>query len=320
MKIIKQLDAIAPSVPDALFRRLMYDDSVGFLRDKQTIIGFEVVLEEGNELEGYLIISIQKHTVLAYRSDLDEKPKLILFPNLDKLEDPSFGMMDLVVERRVYSDDKFKGRLVAKGPMKQVASELIPPYVEIGVPDELADSMKEDLISGRFGDKDAADNPAPDNAPSDGPFTPPSEPETGGGPIMPDSPIAPEGAFDAPYEEAPFEAPFEPPFEAPFEPPFEEPFDEPFNDTAVEPEPATPPEEDSKSKTIVPITPRAIELHNQKFNAMSEVSDYVIMHFGVPPDFASKVILSALQIDRDLPTQIDIAVLLFVKLLNNNTI
>ena len=85
-ELLEQLTDINPSVPDALFRRLLRDDELGYLRESDnSIIGFEVDLENSVPLSGFAKIGIQKHTILAYRSDLHELKKLILFPSMNKL-------------------------------------------------------------------------------------------------------------------------------------------------------------------------------------------------------------------------------------------
>ena len=106
-----QIKSIDPSAKDALFRRLLYEQSLAYLRpNKNEIIGFNVNLANNDLLAGYAIIAIQKHTILAYKSDLDEQPKLILFPTIDKLRDPEFDLMRLNVERTLYDDDTFTGK------------------------------------------------------------------------------------------------------------------------------------------------------------------------------------------------------------------
>ena len=48
MKLTEQLDNIDPSAKDALFRRIMYDENLGYLRDGDKITGFELALENSH--------------------------------------------------------------------------------------------------------------------------------------------------------------------------------------------------------------------------------------------------------------------------------
>ena len=66
MTINQQLENIDPSVKDALFRRLMSEEDLGYLRDgSNSIIGFELDLENSKPLSGFSIIAIQKHTWIS---------------------------------------------------------------------------------------------------------------------------------------------------------------------------------------------------------------------------------------------------------------
>ena len=275
MKLTEQLDNIDPSAKDALFRRIMYDENLGYLRDGDKITGFELDLENSHLLSGYGVIAIQKHTILAYRSDLHEEKRLVLFPEMSKLEDPEFDLLELTVQRKVFHDDTFKGKLVSKGLFKDVAKDLIPPYKQVEVSDEMAASMNKAMMETTYGIKDGKVSDAHMSKPS----------------------------MDASVDEPPMDAPFDkPPMDAPFdEPPMDAPFEEP----------------EYNNDKIVPKSPKAEELNRQVFTQLSQVSDYVVLNFGVQPDFASNVVAAALQSTKDSQTQIDVAVLLFVKLFND---
>ena len=61
---------------------------------------------------------------------------------------------------------------------------------------------------------------------------------------------------------------------------------------------------------------KATELKAQSFSQLSQISDYVVMNMGVSPDFAANVVNAALNATNESATQIEVAVLLFVKLFN----
>ena len=314
MKIIEQISTIDPSAKDALFRRLMADESLGFLRgedDAGTITGFEISHTESNRLAGYAVIAMQKHTILAYKSDLDEEPKLILFPDMNKMQDPSFKLLSVVVKRKVFKDDTFTGKTLVEGPLHEVAKDLIPPYKRVEISDEMAASMNDAMIETNF-DGRKQSRPTP-KAP-EGPFGARTSAPTQSAPAQSNIPD------DVPMD-IPMDVPMDVPMDAPVD--FEPDYDPGFDDTPMEyggfdsyeGEP-TPEPEPPKDNKIIPKTPKAIELHNQTFKAISEVSDYVVLYQNVPADFASNVITAALQSTPDAKTQIDVAVLLFVKLFN----
>lgn len=287
MSIEKQLTTINPSVKDALFRRLLIEDNLGYLRKDNTIIGFEVILDQAQELPGYAVIAIQKHTILAYRSDLNEDPKLILFPSMDKLEDPAFELSNLEVERKVFDNDEFIGRTVQRGLLKDVIKDLIPPYKEVEVPDEMASQMNQAIHEAAF-ENETQPSEATVQKPDDIPFD--------------DPPVD--------FEQEPSIPPIEPPID--FD---ENQFDEQINGTQATEEPDT-----ESVDPIVPKSKQARELRDQTFTSLAQVSDYVVVHFGVNPDLASNVTTAALRSTTDKKTQIDVAVLLFIKVFDENKI
>lgn len=274
MSIINQLDTIPPSVKDALFRRLLYDDHLGYLRnhDNTEIIGFEVDLSVDQELSGYTIIGIQKHTILAYKSDFGEDKKLILFPSLSKIKDPEFNMLDIKVHRKIIRDDTFEGEIIKSGTLKQVAKDLMPPYEKAVVSDELSANLKNEMRENLLKKKEEADESFASNNHSVDYNEPPQ--------TMYDEQIPPD--FD------------EPPMDVP--PEFDEPFNDNFNETGQQ--------EISKQQ----------QLKSQTFNSISDLSDYCILNLNIPKDFVSNVLNAALQSTNDTRMQIDVAVLLFVKL------
>ena len=308
MSIRQQLQTIYPSVKDALFCRLLTQEDLGYLRKDNTIIGFEVVLDQPNDLSGYAIIAIQKHTILAYNSDMDEEPRLILFPSMDKLEDPDFDLLDLIVERKIFDSDDFVGRQVQKGTLREVSEDLIPPFKQVEVSDEMAEEMNKTMLETSFEDDEQQDvsdeDPfgyatTADDIPEDTPLDQDDQ-----------APIDPPDFGEDPsmeFDESQFSEDPSTEFD-------ESQFGEP--DASSESEPAAK----NDDQKVVPKTPRAKELDEQTFTAISQVSDYVIMNFGVDHDLATNVVTAALRSTPDEATQIDVAVLLFIKLLNDNVI
>ena len=146
-ELLEQLTDINPSVPDALFRRLLRDDELGYLRESDnSIIGFEVDLENSVPLSGFAKIGIQKHTILAYRSDLHEPKKLILFPSMNKLFNDSYGLLGLTVIKTEYSSDSFKGKVLDRGLLQDVIADLTPPAKQVELPQGLTDAIVEAMI------------------------------------------------------------------------------------------------------------------------------------------------------------------------------
>ena len=146
-ELLEQLTDINPSVPDALFRRLLRDDELGYLRESDnSIIGFEVDLENSVPLSGFAKIGIQKHTILAYRSDLHEPKKLILFPSMNKLFNDSYGLLGLTVIKTEYSSDSFKGKVLDRGLLQDVIADLTPRTKQVELPQGLTNAIVEAMI------------------------------------------------------------------------------------------------------------------------------------------------------------------------------
>ena len=300
MTINQQLENIDPSVKDALFRRLMSEEDLGYLRDEaNSIIGFELDLENSKPLSGFSIIAIQKHTILGYRSDLDEPNKLIIFPSMEKLTDMAFDLQSLTVYRCVYHSADFNGKKISHGTLGEVAQDLIPPYKAVEVPDDMAQSMINTL-------RESGTEPEHQSNPST---------------VVRDDVHMDEPPFDDHMDEPPFDDHMdEPPMDVPFDSPMDEPpmdasFDD-FNDSpfdSYEESPAEDPDIEESSDSE-----KAAELKAQSFTQLSQVSDYVVIHMGVAPDLANNVITAALNATSERATQIEVAVLLFAKLFNEN--
>lgn len=297
MTVNQQLENIDPSVKDALFRRLMSEEDLGYLREEDnSIIGFELDLDTSKPLSGYSIVAVQKHTILGYRSDLDEPNKLIIFPSMEKLTDMAFDLQALTVNRCVYHSADFNGKKISHGTIGEVAHDLIPPYKAVEVSDDMAQSMINTL---RESTLNAPSRPAPAHQ---------SNPSTV---VQDDVPMD-----EPPMDEPPMDAPFDVPYDSPMdEPPMDVPFDD-FNDSpfdSYEASPADVPDIEESSDSE-----KAAELKAQSFTQLSQVSDYVIIHMGVSPDFANNVVNASLNATPESATQIEVAVLLFVKLFNEN--
>lgn len=295
MTINQQLENIDPSVKDALFRRLMSEEDLGYLRDEaNSIIGFELDLENSKPLSGFSIIAIQKHTILGYRSDLDEPNKLIIFPSMEKLKDMAFDLQSLTVYRCVYHSADFNGKKISHGTLGEVAQDLIPPYKAVEVSDDMAQSMIDTL-------RESGTEPEHQSNPSTD--------------VQDDVPMD-EPPMDVPFDDPMDEPPMDVPFDSPMdEPPMDASFDD-FNDSPFDSYEAAPVdtpdiEESSDSE-------KAAELKAQSFTQLSQVSDYVVIHMGVAPDLANNVITAALNATSERATQIEVAVLLFAKLFNEN--
>lgn len=297
MSLTEQLSGIDPSVPDALFRRLLYEDELGYLRNENTITGFELDLEQSVDLQGYALIAIQKHTILAFRSDLGEPYKLILFPSMDKLDDASFGLQHLTVRRKVFTNDSFTGDVVQEGLMNDVAKDLIPPFKEVEVDDDMAKAMRSSVREETLQKKKRPKRVT----------------------IKPEAPRKPPVDEEPPFEDAPVDAPFDDdPFdEAPVEHPdfdegpdaFDDGFNEPFE---PEPEPEPEPEEPKEDE-------RVVKLKAQTFEKLHEVKDYATLHLNVRTEIASTVLDAALNKGQALSRadQIKLAVAILSKAINS---
>lgn len=193
MDIIKQAESINPSAKDPLFRRIMAEDDLAYLREEDYIIGFEVDLTKSKALSGYTIIGIQKHTILAYRSDLDEELKLILFPSMEKLFDEAFELLGLSVVKKRYRDSSFVGEMLDSGIFRQVVADLTPPMKDVDLPSSVSDAMVKAMLDANASvvrQTTSVEEPVEEFEPEHEEFEPEYEPE-----------FEPEPDFD---EEPPF--------------------------------------------------------------------------------------------------------------------
>lgn len=324
-EIENQIKSIDPSAKDALFRRLLFDKSLAYLRpNKNSIIGFNVDLSNNDVLAGYAIIAIQKHTILAYKSDLDEQPKLILFPNVDKLRDPEFDLSRLNVERTLYTDDTFTGTVQKSGTLKLVARDLLPPFNDVQLDNEDAEKFGESLDKSLADENSAAgtqneDKTAPIIDDSSDDLTDYGLDDDA---LPTDKPSFDDSDFDEGYSGSDFDDYADSDFDGGY--------DDPYNAS-------TPPDDDhlyhqvtpndvnDKHETILTIKDdRGADLNNRdrnnEFKTMKDLTFYVITKYNVNADIANNVATLAGQKGKTPRDQIELAILIFIKLFNMHKI
>lgn len=290
--LLEQVSELPPSAKEPLFRRLLVEDGLSYLREKSgAIIGFEVDLTKEQTLSGFTLIAIQKHTVFAYRSDLGEPPKLVLFPPLDKLFDPAFELLDLYVTKKRFTDSKFAGTKIASGTLQDLVKDLTPPQKQVDLPDMMVAAMTKHMEEIQQGREKVEVLKAPDPVPE--------APETLTERYAEDPGFAQEFDEDDAYEG--------------FEENTYEGFDEGYDDysgydTYEEPEP----EMDERSRKLKTKAP--------DFAQLSEVSDFCAGTLGVSRSLAVTVVNKALQSDVAPQYRIDLAVKLFCKLFDEKRI
>lgn len=310
-ELLEQLNDINPSVPDALFRRLLREDELGYLRESdRTIIGFEVDLENSIPLSGFAKIGIQKHTILAYRSDLHEPKKLVLFPSMNKLFNESYELLSLFVTKTEYASDDFKGRVISKGLLKDVIADLTPPAKQVELPQGLTDAIVEAMIDAgnelnketrrtRLSDpitQSSSNNSTTSNSVNTISSVHDEEiPSV----YMDDDPVF----FDelSPMGDDPL-----------FLDEYNEPLTEIENlsDLIIDDD-----SEDSISEESLSFDFRAIQLLNSKFNTITDVSNKAIL-LGVPEPIANQIVVKVLQSVEDPISRIEFARQLFVRVFN----
>ena len=312
-ELLEQLTDINPSVPDALFRRLLRDDELGYLRESDnSIIGFEVDLENSVPLSGFAKIGIQKHTILAYRSDLHELKKLILFPSMNKLFNDSYGLLGLTVIKTEYSSDSFKGKVIDRGLLQDVIADLTPPAKQVELPQGLTDAIVEAMIdAGNSLNKETRrtrlSDPVTSTAISNEPETIPTQDmEDIPSVFMDDDPVF--------FDEFSTDTADNPVF-------MDDYSDEPATETTgieitgpVSEEFITD-EHESISEEALAFDFRAIQLLNTKFTNVTEVSNKAI-RLGVPEAIANQIIVKVLESVDDPISRIEFARQLFVRVFN----
>ena len=176
--LMTQVRELSPSAREPLFRRLMVDESLAYLREKNNIIGFELDMSVEQSLSGFSLIGIQKHTIYAFVSDLKETPRLILFSPLDKLFDSAFELLDLQVMKKQFTNAKFEGKELDRGVLRDLVRNLTPPEKEVDISKQVAEQMAKQMKQ--------ADVPKP--APSKKPVAPmPTSDTIDSAPVMEES-------------------------------------------------------------------------------------------------------------------------------------
>lgn len=320
-ELLEQLNDINPSVPDALFRRLLRDDELGYLRESDnSIIGFEIDLEQSVPLSGFAKIGIQKHTILAYRSDLHEPKRLILFPSMNKLFNESYGLLGLTVIKTEYSSDTFKGKVLDRGLLQNVIADLTPPAKQVELPQGLTDAIVEAMIdAGNSLNKEArrtrlsdpvmisSTNSYETISPTDAPeIIPTHDIEDIPSVFMDDDPVF--------FDEFSNDMADNPVF-------MDEYTDDPITETTgteiIGPisEEFITDEHESISEEALAFDFRAIQLLNTKFTNVTEVSNKAI-RLGVPEAIANQIIVKVLESVDDPISRIEFARQLFVRVFN----
>lgn len=141
----EQIITINPSIPPALFRYLMREDSVSYLRENDGVYGFEVSTDS-TLLSGLALIGMRKLTIPAYRSE-DDNPRLVIFPPLSKLFDTSLGLLGLTVTKYFFTTDDFSGEFIAKGQLIDLVKDLTPPEKVVDIPEAVTEQMMRVMLS-----------------------------------------------------------------------------------------------------------------------------------------------------------------------------
>lgn len=299
-RLESQIRELSPSVKDALFRRLLFAEDLAWLRDekkKDRVIGFEVELD-GQELSGFALIAIQRHTVIAFVSDRDESPRLILFPTLETLFDPGFELLNLIVTRKEFKDATFHGISNGHGRFGDMVKDLTPPNRKVDIPDTVVEQM-----AGSIAREEAEQQPEPIQSVSPAPSVPKPAPVK-----EPEEPSYEE----EPYEEGPPEGFDEEPdnFED-----FQEPGYDDYDDYSgyEEPEPELEPEPKKELS-------RSEKLKAQTFGSLNEVIDFTVMKLGINRPLAVTLANKAMQSKVSPEYRVQLAVNIFCKLIDENRI
>lgn len=312
--LMTQVRELSPSAREPLFRRLMVDESLAYLREKNNIIGFELDMSVEQSLSGFSLIGIQKHTIYAFVSDLKETPRLILFPPLDKLFDSAFELLDLQVMKKQFTNAKFEGKELDRGVLRDLVRNLTPPEKKVDISKQVAEQMAKQMKQ--------ADVPKP--APSKKPVAPMPTSDT-----IDSAPVMEESFVDEPIMDEP---PVEMDLNAGFvdDDPGYDMYDENFDsydseydsgyvyDTDIDEDSAEEPVGDPE--LIPDEDPRTLRLQEQSFQSLSEVSDFCSGVLGVQRPLAVNVVNKALQSNVAPDYRIELAIKLFAKLFNEKKI
>lgn len=138
----QQFALLYPSIPDALFRQLMMDESLAFLRKNNTIYGFRVTTDD-KPLPGLVQIAVSKQHILAYVTPKE----VILFPSVDVLGDPVYQFNTISVEKVRVLDDSFRFEHIGRGTVAELSAEYLPPFKVLDVSEETLEKMMVALTS-----------------------------------------------------------------------------------------------------------------------------------------------------------------------------
>ena len=138
----QQFALLYPSIPDALFRRLMMDETLAFLRKDNTIYGFRLTIND-NPLPGLVQIAVSKQHILAYVTPKE----VILFPSVDVLGDSAYQFDTITVEKVCVLDDTFRFESVGRGTVSELSAEYLPPFKALDVSEETLEKMMVALTS-----------------------------------------------------------------------------------------------------------------------------------------------------------------------------
>ncbi len=299
-KLEEQIRELSPSVKDALYRRLLFAKDLAWLRDddkKDAVIGFEVAMNE-QELSGFALIAIQRHTVIAFVSDRDEEPKLILFPALEILFDPGFELLDLTVTRKIFTDSTFVGESTGHGRFGDMVKDLTPPERKVDISNTVLNQMSNVIKN--------AEEPEPKQEIVNEP-----QPQTEGPEEFMEDRSPNEFTEDGPpdgFVEDDTEN-----FDSYTEPTYNGYDDYDDYDDYDEPEPEPQPSSDQPGN-------RSEWIKSQKFSALHEVSDFAVANLGVDRALAVTLVNRAMQSKVSPEYRIELAVTIFCKLIDEGKI
>lgn len=297
-RLESQIRELSPSVKDALYRRLMFAEELAWLRDekkKNTVIGFEVELTD-QELPGFALIAIQRHTVIAFVSDRDETPRLILFPALETLFDPGFELLNLIVTRKVFEDVAFIGTPTGHGRFGELVKDLTPPNRKVDISDTVMDQIAA-IIKQEESEK-SAETPKP--AAAETPVESPMQAE-------PDYEDVPPDDFDEPDD-------FEEPDYGQYESGGYDDYDDYENYNDYEDEEPAPEPEKSRSEQLKEA------MNAGAFTSLSDVTDFVVMKLSVNRALAVTLANKAMQSNVSPEFRVELAVKIFCKLMDEGSI
>lgn len=303
-KLEQQIKELSPSVKDALFRRLMFADELAWLRDekkKGCVTGFEVDLD-GQELSGFALIAIQRHTIIAFVSDRNEAPRLILFPTLDTLFDPGFGLLDLIVTRKEFHGGTFAGSAEGHGRFGDMVKDLTPPNRKVDISDTVLSQISSTIEE--IESKDEPEAPAPVKEVE-------AQQEPAAEPVADDTDEYAPDEYVPGYDDGPPEGFEDEPegFDGYEEPGYDGSYDSGYDEGYYEDEPEPEPE-----------LTRSDKLRAQTFNSLSEITDYVVRELRVDRPLAVTLVNKAMQSKVSPEYRIQLAVNIFCKLIDENKI